>query len=175
MVGFLNWHRQLLDWETVKGSWPRESNCRGQLQAGLGAERLGWWRNRPCVSLKWDFADQREGHGFLDRKTDKKIPKETEWDQSWSERRRALAGGPIGVSVRDRRSVCSLRLCLIRTLIRSYWWHWRERTEGRELRERQMDPNKDIRQKAVSSLLWWTRVLLVLMRLVLIPTRMDRD
>ncbi|WZZ40376.1 hypothetical protein YC2023_036635 [Brassica napus] len=53
-------------------AWPRERNYRGQLQAGLGAERLGWWRNRPSVSLKWDFADQRERHGFLDRKTDKK-------------------------------------------------------------------------------------------------------
>ncbi|KAF3548006.1 hypothetical protein DY000_02008370 [Brassica cretica] len=64
--------RQLLDRETVKGSWPRERNCRGQLQAGFCAERLGWWRNRPSVSVKWDFADQREGHGFLDKKTDKK-------------------------------------------------------------------------------------------------------
>ncbi|KAF2577732.1 hypothetical protein F2Q68_00005484 [Brassica cretica] len=41
-------------------------------QAGFCAERLGWWRNRPSVSVKWDFADQREGHGFLDKKTDKK-------------------------------------------------------------------------------------------------------
>ncbi|KAF2619961.1 hypothetical protein F2Q68_00040030 [Brassica cretica] len=75
--------RALLDRETVKGSWPRERNCRGKLQAGLGAKRLGWWRNRPSVSLKWDLADQREGHG--------------------------------------------------------------ERTEGNELRERQTDPNRDIR------------------------------
>ena len=67
-----------MDQETVKGSWPRERNCRGQLRAGLGAERLGWWRNRPSVSLKWDFADQREGHGFLDRETDKKTQKETD-------------------------------------------------------------------------------------------------
>ncbi|WZZ45399.1 hypothetical protein YC2023_041658 [Brassica napus] len=59
---------------------------------------LGWWRNRPSVSLKSDFADQREGHGFLDRKTNKKTQKETE-----------------------------------------------ERTEGKELRVRQTDPNRDIR------------------------------
>ena len=44
----------------------------------MGAERLGWWRNHPSVYLKWDFADQREGHRFLDRKTDKKTQKETE-------------------------------------------------------------------------------------------------
>ncbi|KAF2619963.1 hypothetical protein F2Q68_00040032 [Brassica cretica] len=73
---------------------PSKAVGREQLQAGLSAERLGWWRNRPSVSFKWDFADQREGHGFLDRKIDKKT---------------------------------------------------QERTEGKELRERQTDPNRDIR------------------------------
>ncbi|WZZ78078.1 hypothetical protein YC2023_098650 [Brassica napus] len=68
----------LLDRETVKGSWPRERSCRGQLQAGLGAERLGWWRNRPSVSLKWDLADQREDTGSWTERQIKKIEKETE-------------------------------------------------------------------------------------------------
>ncbi|WZZ45396.1 hypothetical protein YC2023_041655 [Brassica napus] len=62
---------------------PSKAVGREKLQAGLSAERLGWWRNRPSVSFKWDFADQRAGH--------------------------------------------------------------RERTEGKELRERQTDPNRDIR------------------------------
>ncbi|WZZ59813.1 hypothetical protein YC2023_059920 [Brassica napus] len=53
--------RQLLDRETVKGSWPRERNCRGQLQAGFCAERLGWWRNRPS---------RTEGKELRERETD---------------------------------------------------------------------------------------------------------
>ena len=60
--------------------------------------------------------------------------KETEW-----ERRRELAGGPIRVSVGDRRSVCSQRLCLIRTLIRPCT----DDTGGRERRERNRERETD--------------------------------
>ncbi|KAF3563746.1 hypothetical protein DY000_02016466 [Brassica cretica] len=95
---------------------------------------VGKRRNRPELPFYSDFADEREEHGILDRKTEN-TEKRGERSRGIG-RRRALAGGPIGVSVRDRRDT---------------------RPDGRS-----------------KPLLVWTRVLLVLMRLVLIPTRMDR-
>uniref|UniRef100_A0A0D3B681 Reverse transcriptase zinc-binding domain-containing protein n=1 Tax=Brassica oleracea var. oleracea TaxID=109376 RepID=A0A0D3B681_BRAOL len=80
LMGLVIWRLPGAVTEQLLERWPRERNCRGQLQAGLGAERLGWWRNRPSVSLKWDFADQREGHGFLDRKTEGKELRERKTD-----------------------------------------------------------------------------------------------
>ncbi|WZZ87697.1 hypothetical protein YC2023_116276 [Brassica napus] len=75
---------------------------------GVGGDcRWGWWRNRPSVSLKWDFADQGRNTGFRRQKTERELPKKGESDRRDREvnRKAELAGKGIGVSVIGHGSV----------------------------------------------------------------------
>ncbi|WZZ41553.1 hypothetical protein YC2023_037812 [Brassica napus] len=69
----------------------------------------GWWRNRPSVSLKWDFTDQRRKHGFseTEENRERELPKKGESDRRDREvnRKAELAGKGIGVSVIGHGSV----------------------------------------------------------------------
>ncbi|KAG2308710.1 hypothetical protein Bca52824_028458 [Brassica carinata] len=88
--------------------------------------RWGWWRNRPSVSLKWDFAN--EGRDLSFRRRNERITKrENRIERSRSEPKAELAGKGSGS---DWPQCCGV--CDSADLIGADWFSEAKSEEPRE-------------------------------------------